>query len=227
MTLWAIVPVKPLRRGKSRLAKALSDDQRAELNRNLLAHTVDTLITVPDLEHILVVSRDPEALSLARERGARTVRESGSPHLNVALERATAVAISYQATGILVLPADLPQITPEDIIVMLSAAGESLSVVIAPDSEYKGTNAMLVKPPGLFEYSFGENSFKRHIALAEENGAEVEICELPSFAFDVDVPADLALLDRNPEKWGINGNGKSNGIKDKEVSQKEYYENLD
>ena len=63
MTFWAIVPVKPIRRGKSRLAKALTDEQRAELNKNLLVHTVDILKTLPELEQILVVSRDPEALA--------------------------------------------------------------------------------------------------------------------------------------------------------------------
>ncbi len=43
MTLWAIVPVKPLRRGKSKLAGTLSEDERAELNRILLEHTIQTL----------------------------------------------------------------------------------------------------------------------------------------------------------------------------------------
>jgi len=36
MTLWAIVPVKPLRRGKSRLSGMLSEDERAHLNEVLL-----------------------------------------------------------------------------------------------------------------------------------------------------------------------------------------------
>ena len=43
MTLWAIVPVKPLRYGKSRLAGTLTEDQRTELNRALLQHTLETL----------------------------------------------------------------------------------------------------------------------------------------------------------------------------------------
>ena len=36
MSLWAIVPVKPLRRGKSRLAGALTEEERATLNQELL-----------------------------------------------------------------------------------------------------------------------------------------------------------------------------------------------
>ena len=58
MTLWAIVPVKPLRRGKSRLAGTLSEDERAELNRILLEHTIQTLTNLKEIEQVLVVSRD-------------------------------------------------------------------------------------------------------------------------------------------------------------------------
>ncbi len=100
MNFWAIVPVKPLRRGKSRLAWVLSEEERTALNEYLLAHTLDTLKTIPEIEHILVISRDPGALALARSHGARTVQEDGAPHLNVALTRATIVAKNYTTNGI-------------------------------------------------------------------------------------------------------------------------------
>ena len=76
MTLWAIVPVKPLRRGKSRLAGTLSEDERTDLNRKLLQHTLKTLCDLKELEEVLVISRDPQALTVARNCGARTVREA-------------------------------------------------------------------------------------------------------------------------------------------------------
>ena len=84
MTLWAIVPVKPLRRGKSRLAGALSDGERAELNESLLQHTLKILKKLKEVEQVLVISRDPHALTVARQHGARTVRENGQPLLNTA-----------------------------------------------------------------------------------------------------------------------------------------------
>ena len=148
MTLWAVVPVKPLRRGKSRLAKVLTEDERAELNKNMLIHTVDILTAVPELEHVLVVSRDPKALSIAREHGARTVQEDGSPHLNVALTRATAVAMTYAAQRVLVLPADLPQLTVKDVQDMVALGQQGPVVVIAPDYHGRGTNGLLLNPTG-------------------------------------------------------------------------------
>ena len=88
MTLWAIVPVKPLRRGKSRLAGTLTEEERAVLNQELLERTLKTLSSLKELDKVLVVSRDQHALTIARNHGAKTVQEDGQPHLNTALTRA-------------------------------------------------------------------------------------------------------------------------------------------
>lgn len=201
MTLWAIVPVKPLRRGKSRLASVLSDKERAALNRKLLIHTLDTITQLPILEQVLVVSRDPEALALARFHGARTLLEDGAPHLNIALTRASAVASTYGAHSVLILPADLPQITADDVNAMVAGARGTFSVVIAPDYHHSGTNALLVRPPGLIKYSFGPNSFSKHLSQAEDKKATIEVIDLPSLAHDVDLPEDLAFLNGELDEW--------------------------
>jgi 2-phospho-L-lactate guanylyltransferase len=191
MTLWAIVPVKPLRRGKSRLAEVLTPDERTDLNRRLLAHTLDTLTAIPQIEHVLVISRDQAALALARAHGARTVLENGAPKLNLALTRATLLAKSYATRGVLIVPADLPLITPEDVRVMLERIKDPPVVVVAPDRHREGTNALLVCPAGLIEYDFGPGSFQRHCARAIQAGARLEVLDLPSLALDVDLPEDL------------------------------------
>ena len=194
MTLWAIVPVKPLRRGKSRLAGALTEDERTELNQSLLKHTIETLSGLKEIEQVLVVSRDPQALTIARNHGARTVREDGQPQLNTALKRATVVAQVYATRGVLVLPADLPLISKDDILELLNRAVDPPVVVIAPDRHEKGTNALLISPSGLIEYDFGENSFERHCQQARNAGARLEIVNLPSLGLDLDLPEDLELV---------------------------------
>ena len=205
MSFWAIVPVKPLVLGKSRLAEVLTPAEREDLNRRLLAHTLETLSAVSEIDNILVISRDQAALALAREHGARTVQESGAPQLNVALARATHVAQNYAISGVLIVPADLPLITPEDVRLMLERAGDPPVVVVAPDRHREGTNALLVSPAGLIidsehNYEFGSNSFQRHCKLAQELGARLEVCELSSLAVDMDLPEDLAYIGETLEK---------------------------
>jgi 2-phospho-L-lactate/phosphoenolpyruvate guanylyltransferase len=199
MTLWAIVPVKPLRRGKSRLAKVLSPEERADLNRRLLSHTLETLTAIQEIEQVLVVSRDQSALALARDFGARTVQENGAPQLNVALARATVVAKNYSTHGVLIVPADLPLLTSEDVYSMLERAKDPPVVVVAPDRHRKGTNALLVCPAGLIQYDFGTNSFQRHCDRALQAGARLEIVELPSLGLDVDLPEDLDMVSEELE----------------------------
>lgn len=194
MTLWAIIPVKPLRRGKSRLAGSLSEDERTELNRTLLEHTLKTLSGLKELEEVLVISRDPQALTIARNHGARTVRENGQPELNTALKRATVIAQVYATRGVLVLPADLPLITREDVLTLIQHADDPPVVVIAPDRHGKGTNALLMSPSGLIEYDFGEDSFQRHCERVRESGARLEIVDLPSLGLDLDIPEDLEII---------------------------------
>ena len=203
MTLWAIVPVKPLRRGKSRLAGVLTEEERLGLNSQLLTHTVDILSDIPEIEHVLVVSRDQAALSLARAHGARTVQEKGAPELNVALTRATIVAKRYATRGVLIIPSDLPMISKEDVYAMLEKVKDPPVVVVAPDRKKTGTNALLVCPVGLIEYDYGPNSFERHCQHAQEAGARLEICELPSLALDMDVPEDLELVSNELESWSV------------------------
>ncbi len=199
MTLWAIVPVKPLRFGKSRLAGVLSQEERADLNRRLLDHTLATLTAIPEIEQVLVISRDPAALALAREHGARTVQENGSPQLNVALTRATIVIKNYNIRGVLVVPADLPLLTRQDVEAVLQRGVDPPVVVVAPDRHRKGTNALLVCPVGLIEYDFGPNSFQRHCQRAVKAGARLEVVELPSLALDMDLPEDLDLVSEEIE----------------------------
>jgi len=195
MTLWAIVPVKPLRRGKSRLSGALSEDERTQLNEKLLKHTLKTLSGLKELEQVLVVSRDPHALTIARKLGARTVREDGQPHLNTALTRATVVAKLHATRGVLILPADLPLLSGKDIQALVERSANPPVVVIAPDRHEKGTNALLMSPAGLIDYDFGENSFERHCELARKAGARLEIVKIHSLGLDLDLPEDLVLLE--------------------------------
>lgn len=201
MTFWAIVPVKPLRRGKSRLAGVLTEEERLDLNSQLLIHTVDTLKEISEIEHVLVVSRDQAALSLARAHGARTVQENGAPELNIALTRATIVAKRYATRGVLIIPSDLPLISQEDVYAMLELVKDPPVVIVVPDRKKEGTNALLVCPVGLIEYDYGPNSFERHCQRARQAGARLEICELPSLALDMDVPEDLELVSNELESW--------------------------
>jgi 2-phospho-L-lactate/phosphoenolpyruvate guanylyltransferase len=194
MTIWAIVPVKPLRRGKSRLAGLLSEQQRTSLNRYLLEHTLTVLNKISNIEHTLVVSRDPAALALTRSMGGRTVLEDGAPQFNTALKRATIVARAQGARAVLILPADLPLVEPSDLEALLSQGLTPPVVVIASDRRLDGTNCLFINPAGLIDYSYGPGSFQRHCQRANESGAKLMVVNSERIGLDLDLPEDLEMV---------------------------------
>ena len=194
MTLWAIVPVKPLRRGKSRLSEILSEEERYQLNKHLFIHTIKVLKQVEAISDILVVSRDSDVLTESRDLKVRTVTENGAPELNNALRRASLFSMALSTEGVLIVPADLPLLRAEDVNDFLHARTPSPSAVISPDRRREGTNMLLIDPADLITFSFGGASFERHCALVKEEGADLVIYENERIALDLDVPEDYAIL---------------------------------
>lgn len=163
---------------------------------------LSAVAAAPQVAGTLVISRDTQALAIARDMGAHTVQESGTPELNNALMRATQVVGGWRGAAVLILPADLPLIATEDVSGMIELGKEANTVVIATDGQEDGTNALMTRPPGIIPYAYGPGSYQRHIALAKEAGANVRLYHSERLALDIDVPADLEAFYR------LNGSGE-------------------
>ena len=192
---WIVIPVRSLTDGKRRLAPVLDPDERAGLVRRMFLRTLEAAIEAGP--PVLVVSPDPAALTLARDRGATGLEEPRPVELNHALELAAREAAARGATALLVVSADLPDLGAEDLRAMLPpppaapSAPAGAVVRIAPDEAGIGTNALYVRPPGLLSFEYGETSCRRHLEQARTRGARVERVDRPGLRFDLDTPDDL------------------------------------
>jgi 2-phospho-L-lactate/phosphoenolpyruvate guanylyltransferase len=189
---YAIIPVKPLNRAKSRLARALKAHTRAALVRSIFSRTLDVIAQVPRIDGVIVVSRDLTILELARQRNAIALAESESG-LNSAITQAAQWTVKHHARSVIVIPVDLPLITAIDLDAVIDRAEEERCVVIAPDRHEDGTNVLLVSPPDAIQFAYGAASFNVHRAQAIERGISVHEYRSPTTAFDIDVPDDLEL----------------------------------
>jgi 2-phospho-L-lactate guanylyltransferase len=194
--IWAIVPVKPLNRSKSRLSAVLNIEQREALSREMLERTLGILKQVEKISDILVVSRDTAALKQIRQFGVQTLQESGAPELNDSLTRATQVVGSWNASAVLIVASDIPLLQVSDIEGVIGLAGYPPTVVIATDRHQDGSNVMLVSPPGLIPYRYGVGSFHRHVEEVLAAGIEPAEFHSPTIELDVDTPDDFALYRR-------------------------------
>jgi len=138
MTVWAVVPVKTPHAAKTRLASVLSPRERATLARRLLADT----LACHALAGTIVVGGDRALRAAATQSGAWACPEplgGGRDPLNAAVAHGCRRATERDATAALILPADLPLLTPDVIARFLREAGGA-SVAIAPDAAGAGTN---------------------------------------------------------------------------------------
>lgn len=197
MNLWLVVPVKPFGEGKSRLAGVLDPAARSGLSRSLLGRTLTTASATGLFVAVLVVSRDAAVRRFARTLGALTLREQGRD-LNLALDQASRQVQQHGAAAMLVLPADLPGIAATDLEMICRLGLEAADVVLSPSHD-GGTNALFMRLPPLLPFMFGPDSFIHHRRSAEGSGCRVAVYYSPSVSFDVDQPADLALL---AAQWG-------------------------
>lgn len=190
--VWALVPVKPLREGKSRLA-ALPLPQRIALQRAMLADVLTALAHARELDGVAVVTRDAAVAALALEYSAAVIDEpEATAGLNEALACAAKVLHARGAQCVLVVPADLPLVEPTEIDALVAQARLSPSTFVIPSHDQAGTNALLIglDPPPAF--LFGDDSFRRHLEPKHQH--RVVQWSAASFALDIDTPQDLAAL---------------------------------
>jgi len=180
--------MKPLEHAKARLSPVLSPEERRALS---LAMLTDVVRAARALDAVWVLNSDTDAADVARAEGA-DAKEDPAPGmgLNASLDAATANAVIEGATGVLVLSADCPAVTGDDVRHLAIGKG----VVMAPDRYGTGTNALWRSPPAVIQTSFGGNSRRSHTALAHVHGAAFAVLPLPRVALDVDRPADLDAL---------------------------------
>lgn len=186
MTLVAAVPVKRLDDAKSRLGGAVAD--RPALALALLETVLGALRASGAVDRIVVVSPDPRVQQACP---AGTFLLQRSRGLNPALDEAREEAMAGGATALLVVLADLAELTPEAVRRLVACAPPGRGAVAAPDREDVGTNALLLRPPDLMDFRFGRDSLRRHQEEARRHGVELGLFRTPETMNDVDTPEHL------------------------------------
>jgi 2-phospho-L-lactate guanylyltransferase len=191
-----IIPVKSPREGKSRLAGELSARGRHLLNLQLLRHTFDQVAGLSDIADIRVVSRSPDVLAEAFQRGFSTSLETGQSGLNEAVTLGAHHAQVAGAGAIMVLPIDLPGVTADMLRSTIAEFRDGPEVMIVADRRADGTNLLLWRPVDTARFHYGIGSASRHAEAAQAQGLRVVMREDPVLSFDLDTPQDLKLWSR-------------------------------
>lgn len=195
-----LVPIKNLAGAKQRLSEVLAQERRTELARIMFKDVCAALSEVAERPTVAVVTNDAYAARLAEQCGFEVIRDEENLGESAAISMATTEAEKRGAEFTLVLPADIPLVTAEEISTILAAAPPRGTVLVHA-SDGRGTNAILRRPANLFPCKFGNDSFLPHRAAARATGLPVVVLDsLPGVALDIDRPDDLAALLDSPER---------------------------
>ncbi len=196
MTTTAVIPIKQLADAKQRLGGMLTSDERTRLFRAMVEDVLVAVEVCPLIDEILVVTSDAEVAELVRGFGARVMPEPENPGLIPAVTAAGNLLAELPDNTLVFVPGDVPLITPEDLEVVLDGFGSSAEAefTIVPASDLGGSNCVACSPPDCMEFGFGEDSFRRHLRIAETRGIVPIVTRLPGIGLDIDTPDDLNEL---------------------------------
>jgi 2-phospho-L-lactate/phosphoenolpyruvate guanylyltransferase len=190
--IFALLPVKSPQNAKQRLSKFLSAEQREKLARILYRQTLAALCHAKGIDRVVVVTNDSDVAEHARSSGALVFEENEQVSHSVSADAACLRAIELGATTVLLVPIDVPLVTPADFSRLAAAARPGLIVV--PSADGTGTNAMVRTPPDVIESRFGPGSCRAHLDQARLKSVPADVLRLPGLMFDIDTPEDVADL---------------------------------
>jgi len=190
--IFAILPVKSPRNAKQRLKDYLAAEERETLARLLYRQTLAALCQAEGIDRVVVATSDAEIAGHARDRGVMVFDEYEQISHSASADAACARAMDLGATTAMLVPIDVPRVTPADFSRLAAAARPGLIVV--PSSDGTGTNALVRTPPNVIESRFGPGSFRAHMDQARAKGVFAEALRLPGLMFDIDTPEDVAEL---------------------------------
>jgi 2-phospho-L-lactate guanylyltransferase len=195
------VPIKPLAASKTRLVPRLSEDRRSRLVIAMLCHVLQAVRRAVCVAQVRVLGGD-DTVSTICHRLQVPWEPDPAPGLNQSLLHAFRSGQREGWSATVFVPADLPELGPDDMARLVELSRGARRLVIAPDRFETGTNALLVPSTSAFRPMLGAHSFRAHLAQAKAFSLPMEVCHSEGLLLDVDTPSDLdVLLQRRPGWW--------------------------
>ena len=194
--LWAVLPVKPFGRAKTRLAPVLTPEERAALAEAMFRDVLETVAAAGLFAGLLVMTDDARAAALARAAGAEARPD---PVANAETNAAVMAALNLLPPGAaaMIVQADLPLLRAADLheVAAAHAAGSGVTAVPARDG---GTTILALSAARPIRPAFGRHSHTLHLARARAAGLMPAVPRPVTALCDLDRPGDLALLRASP-----------------------------
>jgi 2-phospho-L-lactate guanylyltransferase len=190
-----VIPVKDFDRCKSRLAHGLPPEARHSLMAALLSDLLLMLQRCRTVQHIAVVTRCQAVAQLATRQNVEILDLAEDCCLNSGVTAAINTFTARNTADVLILHADLPLATAEDIDAVIHAhRTQHAAVTLVPDNQGNGTNAMLLSLPSRMQFFYGSHSYARHREFCQAQQISLHTVKNTHLGSDIDLWQDFAPL---------------------------------
>lgn len=190
-----LIPIRSLSGGKSRLGELFDAESRQKLVVRMAEHVIQQVTVSGIADQITVVTGDPTLEQALTADGVRFLLQPDTIQgLNPAISFGREAALADGADRLLVLFADLPEISAADLIAIDQ---NTAPVTIIPDQQLQGTNALLLQGRAVlqrFNFHYGIGSHPAHLQEASSLDFPSVSFPITGLAVDLDTPADWIAL---------------------------------
>jgi len=183
-----VIPVKG-HNPKGRLGSLFTPREKKQLQLSMLEDTLQAVARAKKLGQTYVISSDQGILKFAERYGVGAISEDEDSGVNEAVEHAVSELGMYD--GWLIIPADLPLITANDVKTVLTLVRMGSTLVISPSEDYSGTNLMLVSKKAMIPLHYDDDSFNKHVEEASRRGIRFSVYYSENVGFDIDRASDV------------------------------------
>lgn len=158
-------------------------------------HVIQQVVTSGIANQITVVTADSTLEQALTMEGVRYLLQPESIRgLNPAISLGRESTLADASDRLLVLFADLPEISAADLIAIDQSTA---AVTIIPDQQRQGTNALLLQGRTVlqrFTFHYGIGSHTAHVKEASSLDLSSVSLPISGLAIDLDTPADWSAL---------------------------------
>ena len=202
--MWAIIPINEFSRSFTRLSSVLDLEQRMELAKNLSSRLIQILLTVDEVEKIVLFTCEKNWPGELQHSKLVLRKDEDKKPLKQKIDSVADWAYGSGAKKMMYLSIDLPIVEKKDITQIIDSHKHGLTLVQAKKDG--GTNALIADLPRKINFQFGADSFRKHLEAAKLEKLKTNIQSAEGLSFDLDDQDDWEFLieyyqpEKNPLK---------------------------
>ena len=198
--MWAIIPINEFSRSFTRLSSVLDLEQRMELAKNLSSRLIQILLTVDEVEKIVLFTCEKNWPGELQHSKLVLRKDEDKKPLKQKIDSVADWAYGSGAKKMMYLSIDLPIVEKKDITQIIDSHKNGLTLVQAKKDG--GTNALITDLPRKINFQFGADSFRKHLEAAKLEKLKTNIQSTEGLSFDLDDHDDWEFLIKyyQPEK---------------------------